>query len=343
MTLASLMVGLFVAACGSSADETANNQGAGSTGKGPQSLIFAYPVGSPNLSDVEISIAQDKGLFEKLGLKVEYKFLNGAAPGFQALIADQVDLSWLGVDQFYKGAQSGEKLQTVLDVAPGSQYYLLVNDKIKSWSDLATARVGISQPGTLSQSIVQLAMKANDVEQSKVQWLAVGGSGARSQALISNRIDTGIGHADDVVGLASSGITSFADLTKVLPDLQGYVTVGKADTIAKKRDAVIKFSAAMIQGARMAYQDKSLAVQEFVKYRKGATVANANKAYDMLREGAWNLKGEGMNVKSYTYTTQTLIDGGTLKSPAPSFDSLYDTSIQDAALKLANDTWGSPS
>lgn len=338
LTLTGLIAGLLVAACGSSAGDAGNNQGA--TDKGSQSLVFAYPVDSPNLSDVEIAIAQDRGLFEKLGLKVEYKFLNGAAPAFQALIADQADLSWVGADQFYQGVQSGEKLKAVLDVAPGSQYYLLANDKIKNWSDLATARVGISQPGTLSQSIVQLAMKANNVDPSKTQWLAVGGSGARRQALISHRIDAGIGHATDVAASASNGITPFADLTKVLPDLQGYVTVGKADTIAEKRDAIIKFSAAMIQGSRMAYKDKSLAVQEFVKHRKGATKADASKAYDLLREGAWNRNG-GMKEKSYTYTTQTLIDGGTLKSPAPSFDSLYDKSIRDAALKLADDTWGS--
>ena len=343
LILVGLMAGVLVASCGTS-DDSSGGQGGQAGDNGTQSLVFAYPVDSPNLSDVEISIAQDKGLFDKLGLKVEYKFLNGAAPGFQALIAGQVDLSWVGADQFYKGAQSGEKLKAVLDVAPGSQYYLLANSKIKNWSDLATARVGISQPGTLSQSIVQLAMKANDVDASKTQWLAVGGSGARRQALVSNRIDAGIGHATDVVSLASNNISAFADLTEVLPDLQGYVTVGKAGTIEKKRDAIIKFSAAMIQGSRMAYADKALAVQEFVKHRKGSTEVDANKAYDLLREGAWYRDdGMMMNQKSYAYTSQTLIDDGTLRSPAPSFDSLYDKSIQDAALKLANDTWGGSS
>jgi ABC-type nitrate/sulfonate/bicarbonate transport system substrate-binding protein len=341
LVIAGLAAGLLLTACGGSADDTTTAEGTGTSGgQGTQSLVFAYPVDSPNLSDVQISIAQDEGLFEKLGLKVEYKFLNGAAPGFQALIADQADLSWLGADQFYKAAQSGEKLKAVLDVAPGSQYYLLANDKIKSWNDLATARVGISQPGTLSQSIVQLAMQANTVDSSKTQWLAVGGSGARRQALVSNRIDAGIGHATDVVSLAASGIKPFADLTEVLPDLQGYVTVGKQATVDKKRDAIIKFSAALIQGARMAYDDKELAVKEFVKYRKGATEEDASKAYDLLREGAWNRDG-GMNQQSYTYTTQTLIDSGTLKAPAPSFESLYDLELQKAALKLADETWGS--
>ena len=350
LTLAGLMAGGLVAACSGTAGETStstspttNPATTSATTSGPiDSLVFAYPVDSPNLSDVEISIAQDEGLFEKLGLEVEYKFLNGAAPGFQALIADQADISWLGADQFYKAAQSGEKLVAVLDVAPGSQYYLLANDKIKGWSDLAKARVGISQPGTLSQSIVQLAMQANNVDAGKTQWLAVGGSGARRQALISDRIDAGIGHATDVVALESNNIAPFADLTKVLPDLQGYVTVGKAGTVEKKRDAIIKFAAAMIQGARMAYDDKDLAVKAFVKYRKGATEADANKAYELLREGAWNRNG-GMEEKSYSYTTQTLIDAGTLKSPAPAFDALYEKSIQEAALKLAGETWGSAS
>lgn len=343
LVIAALASGLVLSACGGSGDDT-TAEGTGTAGGGgeTQSLVFAYPVDSPNLSDVEISIAQDEGLFDKLGLKVEYKFLNGAAPAFQALIADQADLAWLGADQFYKGAQSGEKLKAVVDVAPGSQYYLLANDKIQSWNDLAKARVGISQPGTLSQSIVQLAMKANNVDFSKTQWLAVGGSGARRQALISNRIDAGIGHATDVISLEGNGIKPFADLTEVLPDLQGYVTAGKQATIDAKRDAIIKFSAALIQGARMAYDDKELAVKTFVKYRKGATEADANKAYDLLREGAWNRNG-GMDQKSYTYTTQTLIDAGTLKSPAPSFESLYDLELQEAAVKLADETWGKTS
>jgi ABC-type nitrate/sulfonate/bicarbonate transport system substrate-binding protein len=343
LVIGGLMTGLLLTACGgNAADSGAGGDTAAGGKQSTQTLVFAYPVDSPNLSDVEISIAQDKGLFDKLGLKVEYKFLNGAAPAFQALIAGQADLAWLGADQFYQGAQSGEKLKAVLDVAPGSQYYLLANDKIKSWADLAHARVGISQPGTLSQSIVQLAMKANNVDPAKTQWLAVGGSGARRQALISNRIDAGIGHATDVISLQSSGIKPFADLTKVLPHLQGYVTVGKEDTVTKNRDAVIKFAAAMIEGARMAHGDKDLAVKEFVQHRKGSTEADASKAYDLLRDGAWNLNG-GMDKDSYTYTTQTLIDGGTLKSPAPGFDALYDQSIQDAALQLANKTWGAGS
>lgn len=337
LVLAALATSLVASACGSSGEDTTTAGGADT-----ETLVFAYPVDSPNLSDVEISIAQDEGLFEKLGVKVEYKFLNGAAPAFQALIADQADLAWLGADQFYKAAQSGEKLKTVLDVAPGSQYYLLANDKISSWNDLATARVGISQPGTLSQSIVQLAMKANNVDFSKTQWLAVGGSGARRQALLSNRIDAGIGHATDVVSVASSGIKPFADLTEVLPDLQGYITAGKQSTIDSKRDAIVKFAAALIQGARMAYEDKELAVKTFVKHRKGITEEAANEAYDLLRETAWNRDG-GMDKNSYTYTTQTLIDAGTLRAPAPSFESLYDVELKNDAVKLADETWGSAS
>jgi ABC-type nitrate/sulfonate/bicarbonate transport system substrate-binding protein len=340
LTVAGVAAALVLAACGGGGGTSAGS-GGGDGGK-TQSLVFAYPVDSPNLSDIEISIAQDKGLFDKLGLKVEYKFLNGAAPGFQALIANQADLSWIGADQFYTGVQSGEDLKAVADVAPGSQYYLLANDKIKDWPDLQKARVGISQPGTLSQSIVQLAMKEKGADPSKTQWLAVGGSGARRQALISKRIDAGIGHATDVVSLEGKGITAFADLTEVLPDLQGYVTAAKADTVKAKRDAIIKFGAALIQGARMAYDDKDLAVAEFVQHRKGSTKEDATKAYDLLHATAWNRNG-GMNQKSFDYTTKTLIESGTLKSPAPSFADLYDTSIQEASLKLANDTWGAPS
>ena len=336
IAIAIAVLTLFAAGCSNSPE------GSGENSEGEARLSYAYQVDSPNLADIYLSIAQDKGLFKELGLKVDYKFLNGAGPAFQALIANETDLSQVGVDQFYKAVQSGEELEAVLDLTPTSQYYLLTNDSIKNWNDLEDARIGISQPGTLSQSIVQLAMEANGADPDKAKYLAVGGSGARRQSLVSGRIDAGVGHASDAVALSGEGIKPFANLDEELPKLQGVMTVAKSDTVDKKRTAIVKFSAALIQGARMAAADKDLAVAEFVKHRKGTNKEDAATAYELLHDTAWNLNG-GMEKERYEYTAQTLIDAGTLKSPPPDYSSLFDVKIQEEAIQLADKTWGGSS
>ncbi|MQA79270.1 MAG: PhnD/SsuA/transferrin family substrate-binding protein [Streptosporangiales bacterium] len=297
---------------------------------GLKKLEVYYSAAQPNLSDIQLYVAQDKGLFEKHGLDVEIKTTDGDAPTFQALVAGRADVAFVDSGQLYTGVAEGAPLQIILDPTPTNLYYLLADPKIKTWQDLAHARIGISAPGTLSERIVEMAMAKENVPTKDVTWLAVGGSSGRLKALQSNRIDAGIGFSAHVIASQKAGDKVFSNLAEELPQLQGYMWGAQQRTVEDKREELVAFDAAMIEATRMVVDDKDVAISTYVKHNSGTNEADATKEYSMLK-GAWHPDG-GMTKGPFAYTTRALVESGAVKK-APSFDQVMATDIRDEALK----------
>lgn len=298
-------------------------------------LKVAYSASAPNLQDIQLFAARDAGIFTtKYGLDVDLISINGSTPTFQSLISGDVDVAFLDSTHLLLGWEKGQRLKGVANTSPTQPYLLLSQPGIKSLKELAGKRIGISAPGNLSQTIVQITLDRHGVDKKNVQWLTVGGSGSRYQALVSKRIDAGIGQVSHGIRAESDGLSVLANLGDELPDLMGYLFVAKEATIGSKRAAVVKFVAAMLETTRRAEADPAFAAEYYMKYQKQVTRSDALKEHQILkRSKAWGTSGN-LRQQAVDFTAKMMQSEGQLKG-SPRVDDIFDPKVLDEGARLA--------
>jgi NitT/TauT family transport system substrate-binding protein len=330
--------GLLVVGCGMSAKKgvpAAPPQSPNGTAvdvSKKETLKVAYSASTPNLQDIQLYVAQEKGIYAKYGLTVEISRINGVAPTFQAVISGDADAGFLDPTQLLSSREKAQDLKGIVNTSPTQPYMLLARSSVKDLQDLNGKRIGISQPGTLSQTIIRLAMEKHGVTEKGIQWIAVGGSGPRYKGLVSDRIDAGIVQVSHSLQGAKEKepLKVIADLGKELPDLMGYLYVAKQSTIDGKRSAMIKFVAANLEATQLVLQDKDLATDTYMKYNTGVTKENALQEYDILKSsGAWNPEGN-LRPAAVSFTADMMLKDGTLKA-APTGEKFFAEDILNAA------------
>src|SRR3989441_4872439 len=137
-----------------------------------------------------VFIAQEKGIFEKNGIKAEIIRINSEPTTYQALISGDIDAT--------SGAPTGlvqSNIQGVPVVSLGSwdnlvSYTMATREKIDDLAQLRGKKVGINRLGGKSSLILQVMLEDAGLNTSKdVTLLQLGGSQERLAALIRGGID----------------------------------------------------------------------------------------------------------------------------------------------------------
>jgi NitT/TauT family transport system substrate-binding protein len=137
-----------------------------------------------------VLIAQEKGFFERNGLKSEIIRINSEPTTYQALISGDIDAT--------SGAPTGlvqSNIQGVAVVSLGSwdnlvSYTVMSKEKIDDLSQLRGKRVGINRLGGKSSLILRVMLEDAGLNTSKdVTLLQLGGSQERLAALMRGGID----------------------------------------------------------------------------------------------------------------------------------------------------------
>jgi len=137
-----------------------------------------------------VFIAQEKGFFEKNGLKAEIIRINSEPTTYQALISGDIDAT--------SGAPTGlvqSNLQGVGVVSLGSwdnlvSYTIMTKEKIADLSQLKGKKIGINRLGGKSSLVLRVMLEDAGLNTSKdITLLQLGGSQERLAALLRGGID----------------------------------------------------------------------------------------------------------------------------------------------------------
>ncbi len=137
-----------------------------------------------------VFIAQDKGFFEKNGLKAEIIRINSEPTTYQALISGDIDAT--------SGAPTGlvqSNIQGVGVVSLGSwdnlvSYTIMTKEKIEDLAQLKGKKIGINRLGGKSSLVLRVMLEDAGLNTSKdITLLQLGGSQERLAALLRGGID----------------------------------------------------------------------------------------------------------------------------------------------------------
>src|ERR1041384_5203377 len=137
-----------------------------------------------------VFIAQQKGIFEKNGLRAELIRINSEPTTYQALISGDIDAT--------SGAPTGliqSNLQGIPVVSLGSwdnhvSYTMVTKEKIDDLAQLKGKKIGITRLGGTSSLILRVMLEDAGLNTSKdVTLLQLGGSQERLAALMRGGVD----------------------------------------------------------------------------------------------------------------------------------------------------------
>src|SRR5262244_936138 len=186
-----------------------------------------------------VFIANDKGFFEKNGLKAEIIRINSEPTTYQALISGDIDAT--------SGAPTGlvqSNVQGVPVVSVGSwdnlvSYTIATREKIDDLSQLRGKRVGVNRLGGKSSLVVRVMLEDAGLNSMKdVTLLQLGGSQERLAALIRGGIDAA--PVDFVFEPKMKQLGFFLVTGKKTPFMNGPITV-KVSSLQANRPKWVRF------------------------------------------------------------------------------------------------------
>jgi NitT/TauT family transport system substrate-binding protein len=231
---------------------------------------FAEPlrIGIPGLSAefAPVWAANDRSLLKKYGFETEVIAMQGGTQLAQAIIAGSIPIAVMG-GAYLTAAVRGADLIMIATHMDKLPYSLIVKPNIKRVEDLKGTRLAISRFGSSSDAGLRLALQKLGLNPEKdVTIVQVGGQTERFAALKANTVD-GTVVIPPLTGAAQRlGYNGLINMTKLgIPYPQEGVVVSR-QTLTTRREMVIRFLKAYIEGVKELKADKEFAVGILAKH-----------------------------------------------------------------------------
>jgi len=232
--------------------------------------VIAEPlrVGIPGLSAefAPVWAANDRGLLKKYGFESEIIAMQGGTQLAQAIIAGSIPIAVMG-GAYLTAAVRGADLVMIATHMDKFPYSLIVKPNIKKVEDLKGTKLAISRFGSSSDAGLRVALQKLGLNPDKdVTILQVGGQTERFAALKGGTVD-GTVVIPPLSGAAQRlGYNALINMTELgIPYPQEGVVVSR-QMIGSRRETIIRFLKAYIEGVEELKTDKEFAIAVMAKH-----------------------------------------------------------------------------
>lgn len=225
-------------------------------------LVVAVPGIPPVFGGVVVYVARDAGIFKKYGLDVTVKAMNSGAGAAKAVDSGSLDAA-LAPSQFVVTmvSNAGVPLKAIWGLDNPDW---LIGSMDGGKTDCAAIKgqpVGVDSPqgARWIQLNTYLARKCKLAIEKDVPTVPM--SSNVGTAMASGQINFGVLHIDDVPvieRMSGKKVHTMAKIEDVSPGIHYIMMVARADNIAKKRDAFVRFVAALRDAANYMHDPANL-------------------------------------------------------------------------------------
>jgi ABC-type nitrate/sulfonate/bicarbonate transport system substrate-binding protein len=216
---------------------------------------FKVGISEPVNTVLALWMAQAGGFYAAQGLDVEIIAMNGGSRGAQELQSGRIDAMHVGLSSVIKLNQDGGDLRTIASLSNVIRFTFFAAPGVRTAADLKGGVVGVSAFGSESDSTVTLALARLGMRRDDVVLKEYGGGMRRLEALKSGEIK-GTAINEPVASLAREArLTALVDLAaEKIPWLFSSIVV-KASSLQSRRDLLMRFLKASIEGNYLALTD----------------------------------------------------------------------------------------
>lgn len=231
-----------------------------------------------------VFIAQEKGFFEKNGLKAEIIRINSEPTTYQALISGDIDAT--------SGAPTGlvqSNIQGIGVVSLGSwdnlvSYTIMTKEKISDLSQLKGKKIGINRLGGKSSLVLRVMLEDAGLNTSKdITLLQLGGSQERLAALLRGGIDAAPVDFAFEPKMKQLGFNIVPG--KKTPFMNGPITVTTA-SLKANRGKWVRFVKAYLEATQYMTTNKEGSMEVLKRIIPGDEKETLEFAYEEMRSRA---------------------------------------------------------
>jgi len=218
-----------------------------------------------------VEIGAAAGIFKKEGIDIEPLYTRGGSETVQAVLSGSVDLAvsngLLGTIGAYSKGAPLRVTGASMTGTPDAFWYARTDSGIKRVKDIAGKKIGFSQPGSSTHLIVQALL---DHYKIKAEIVPSGSPSGSFTMTMSKQIDLGWSVPPFRLQEIAEGKVQIVMRGSEVPSLQDQtvrVHITTAQTLARKRDLMVRFHRALAATLDYAYSNDA-ALVEYAKMAK---------------------------------------------------------------------------
>lgn len=263
----------------------------------------------------------------------------------QTIVSGQGDVGGGDPIITMRAAEAGAEVKIIGLVFNNTDLVFLANgNKIKQLQDLQNPGtvVAVNSKGDFTHVLLVGPLLKRGIDLTKVTVVEIGGSGARTRALLAGRVDAVPVHFDQALELAKEGnYPVLLDPAKEYKAWFGEVYFATADWLRKPENkrAAVDFLKANLMAFRRATKDFAWFADEYRKYSTDKDAAKApdetiRPVWDILRQqvNAWPANMDTFTVENFKELVPVYKAAEALQGTV-NVDKVVDRTYLDQALK----------
>lgn len=283
-----------------------------------------------------IYMAKEKGFFAQRGLDVEYVNLRGDKDVTRGLLAGELDSGEPSPGGPLQAIQGGADIRFIGSSIPGLPYALYVRKDIADWADLKGKMFGVSSPGSTPDLVARTMLVRRGVDPDSIRIANAGGSAGRVQAVAGGKVDAAASSSEFIPMVGKLGIKVLGLSADIVPEYPRFTIVTRSETIKQKRDLLVNFLAAYMQGLDYALQHRqetlALAAKLDDKDPDDPILAHM---YDEAKEKGYVSPRSEIPRRGIEWLEAEMMKIGELKQTVD-LDKYIDGSLREEALQRVN-------
>ena len=257
----------------------------------PPPLLIKAGISDPVNTVLAWYMARAAGLYGAQGLNVDILNMNGGSRGAEELQAGRIDVMHVGLSSVVRVNGSGGDLRVIGSLSNVIRFTLFSAPGVTTAADLEGGIVGVSTFGSESDSTVTLALAKLGLKRDDVVIKEFGGGARRLKAVKSGEIKATALNEPTASLARAEGVHVLIDLVPDhIPWLFSGIVVRHED-IAARRDLLMRFLKASIEGNYVALSDEKRAKEVLAKELKIGSAKILDITYeDFKKQSPQNLE-----------------------------------------------------
>ena len=328
-----MLLALLVAACGTSQAEPSEPAATESQAPEPEADTVRVAFASqPDFTQVMNFKWLDD--MEAAGLTVEDNYFESSQDAFRALVAGEADVA-VGtlLSAILLVQETGEGVKVIASDLQAPDYLLISQPEINSLAELEGQRVGISTPGDISDTLTRVVLDREGVNVDAVNFVQIGGTGARMAALLEGQIEAGPAHAAEGLTAADEGLKNLFAYGNAIPDYLQHGLIVTDDWIAENPNLTQLMVDLFVDSTRWANDNKDEYIELSATAVEGPSDTARDEAYEIFKEINMFAVNGGMSDDLLQNTVDVEKEVGTLGDDAPAVEEWADPSFVEDYLE----------
>ena len=240
-------------------------------------------------SNLPIWIAQDKGLFEKEGLKVERTTTRGSTEQFRDLMAGKYQFATTAFDNIVayaegKGATKFENFDVAGIMGVHSGMNTVVSAAaLKNWTDIRGKTVSVDAVGSGYATVLYQILENKGVKRSEFNIVAVGSSQERMKTLRDGRAQMAVISSPEDIYLQRDGFNILGDAASEIGDYQGSAYAVRRSYAKENPQIVLAFVRSIQNAHNLLRTNEALALEVLRARVKDMPEADAKALVTRMR------------------------------------------------------------